>query len=538
MIDDPHNPSASDAAALERLEGAVLESETCYQAISELTSSYAYLTRLESDGRLVLEWVAGNFVQITGYTLEEIKELGGPIRLIHPADRSIGAKRTERLLSGQPNVSEFRIITKNGQTRWLRDYGRPIRDETRHRTIQIYGAAQDITDRKQSEEALRQSEERFRFAFEEGPLGMATLTSDGTIREVNHAMAQMLGYTRGELAGRSLVDIIHPDEVASSRAILRRIAEGLLPRYTREKRYMARDGRVVWGRVTSAPLYDHEGQLMCILTLIENITERKFSEQALRRAERLASIGTLAAGIAHEINNPLGAIMLSVDAVVMSEDQPSHDEVLAVALENIRASALRCGRIVKSVLQFARDDVARKVRGDLGEVARRSRDMVRSYAAKHQVLLHFEIADDLPEIEMNATEMGQVFINLVSNAIQASRPGGQVAVRIESVGDQIEIVFEDQGAGMTEDQIDRMFDPFFTSRADQGGTGLGLSITYGIIQQHQGTISVQSEPCKGTTVTVRLPLAAQKAAEPGAPTKMPHKKEAVSELIGRRPSKK
>ena len=178
------------------------ESEARYQAISELTSTYAYLTHLEPDGSLTLEWVTGDFVQITGYTLEEIKQLGGPIRLIHPSDQPVAVQRTERLLAGQPSVAEFRIVTKAGETRWLRDYGRPIRDEVRNRTVRIYGAAQDITDRKQAELALRQSEERFRVAFEEGPLGMATFAADGTLREANRALGQMLGYAPDELAGK------------------------------------------------------------------------------------------------------------------------------------------------------------------------------------------------------------------------------------------------------------------------------------------------------------------------------------------------
>jgi PAS domain S-box-containing protein len=517
MINDADGVSGLGVAAPRRVEDVVLELEARYQAISELTSTYAYLTRLEPDGNLVLEWVSGDFAQITGYALEEIKRLGGPIRLIHPADRSVAVKRTERLLSGQPNVAEFRIITKAGETRWLRDYGRPIRDEVLNRTARIYGAAQDITDRKQAELSLRQSEERFRLAFEEGPLGMVTLTLDGGIREVNHALARMIGSSPDELAGKSIAEITHPDDVATSMAILHRIVGGETSRHTWEKRYLAKDSRTLWGRVTTTALHDHDGNTMCALSMVENITERKQSEQALRRAERLASIGTLAAGIAHEINNPLGAIMLSVDAVIMSEDRPNRNEILEVALENIRASALRCGRIVKSVLQFAHDDASRKLPGDLGEVARRARDMARSYAAKRRVSLRLDVKDPLPPVEMNATEMGQVFINLLSNAIEASEPGDCVVVCVASRNDDVEILFQDQGAGMTEDQINRMFDPFYTSRSEQGGTGLGLSITYGIIEQHGGTIGVQSSQGKGTTITIRLPSAGQDRLRGDAP---------------------
>jgi signal transduction histidine kinase len=183
-------------------------------------------------------------------------------------------------------------------------------------------------------------------------------------------------------------------------ALLARAAAGHVSRDAHETRCRTMDGRDLWTSVTATVLHDHDGNLMCILAMFEDITERKQTERTLRRAERLAAIGTLAAGIAHEINNPLGAITLSVDAVVMSEDRPNREE-------NIRASALRCGRIVKSMLQFARDDVSRRSSGDLGDVARRARDMVRSFAARRQVPLRLEIDEAVPEIVMNATEMAR-----------------------------------------------------------------------------------------------------------------------------------
>ncbi|MBN1908358.1 MAG: PAS domain S-box protein [Pirellulales bacterium] len=502
-----------DVTDRELAEQALRESESRYRTISELTSTYAYSALLAPGGNLFPEWVTGDFVQITGYTLDEIKQLGGPIKLIHPADREVAVKRTECLLAGQPHISEFRIITKSGATRWLRDYGRPIRDDLEERTLRIFGAAQDITDRKQAEQALRESEERFRLVFEEGPLGMATLTPDGTLLQVNRALAQMLAFSPEEMVGKSLAELVHPDDAAGSAAVLRQLAHGDLPRHTWEKRCLTADGRVVWGRVTATVLHDHEGNMLCVLMMIEDITERKRTEEALRRAERLASIGTLAAGIAHEINNPLGAITLSVDAVTLAEEQADREEILRVALENIRASALRCGRIVKSVLQFARDEVSQKSLGDLADVVRRARDMARSFAKNQEVTLDLEIEDDLPPMVMNSTEIGQVVVSLLSNAVHASEPESQVVVRVTTADGAVQILVEDQGCGMTPEQVARVFDPFYTSRPERGGIGLGLSISYGIVRQHGGTIDVRSKPAEGTTVCVTLPLEAPMSVE-------------------------
>lgn len=498
---------AQDLFDYHHAEETLHESEARYRAISELTGAYAYSTRLEADGNLILEWVTGDFVQITGYPLEEIKKLGGPLTLIHPADRPIAARRTEQLLAGYPHVSEFRIITRSGATRWLRDHGRPVRDEQEKWTVRFYGTAQDITDRKQAEQALRESEERFRLAFEEGPLGMMVVNRQGAVLQVNRAMGLFLGHSPPELAGQTLETFLPQDEVLATNTVLRELISGSRERYCWENRYLHKDGAHLWGRTTATPLHDEDGQILCILVMVEDITNHKQTEEALRRAERLASIGTLAAGIAHEINNPLGAITLSVDAVALSSDQENHDEILELAMNNIRTSALRCGRIVKSVLQFARDEVSQKSESDLAEIVRRARDMARSFAGSKNIRLLLELDDDLPSVFVNPTEITQVCLNLISNAVHASKPGGSVIVRLRSSGRSMFLDVVDEGCGIAEEEIDRIFDPFFTTRTEEGGTGLGLSITYGIVKQHGGTIDVQSAPGRGTTVSITLPVA-------------------------------
>jgi signal transduction histidine kinase len=253
---------------------------------------------------------------------------------------------------------------------------------------------------------------------------------------------------------------------------------------------------------------DSSGRAVRLIGAATDITERKRAEDALRRAERLASIGTLAAGLAHEINNPLGAIVLSAEAATMATQQPDREEILAASLNNIQTAALRCGRIVRSVLHFARDEVSHKWPGDLADVARHVRDVTRRIAAEAGCAVRLEIGDGLPPVVFNPTEMEQVFINLICNAIEASKRGSEVLVRIESWADSVRVVVEDHGRGMGPDELRHLFDPFYTTRQDKGGTGLGLSITYGIIHEHGGTIDVQSEVGRGTTVEIVLPRAA------------------------------
>jgi two-component system NtrC family sensor kinase len=167
---------------------------------------------------------------------------------------------------------------------------------------------------------------------------------------------------------------------------------------------------------------------------------------------------------------------------------------------------MRCGRIVKSVLQFARDEVSQKWPAGMADLARQARDMSRKLAAERSVALRLEVEENCPDLVMNPTEMEQVLMNLIANAIQASSPGAEVIVRTVVVGCALQVTVEDQGRGMTKDELAHMFDPFFTSRVHEGGTGLGLSIAHGIVEDHGGTIDVQSTFGRGTCVTLVFPI--------------------------------
>ncbi|MBN1589900.1 MAG: PAS domain S-box protein, partial [Pirellulales bacterium] len=346
----------------------------------------------------------------------------------------------------------------------------------------------------------------FRLAFEDGPLGMIVLDRDGIVLQLNRAMGRFLGCAAGGLIGRGLERLSPREDAYAATVAIRQVISGDQERCCWENRYLHESGRQVWGRTTITPLHGEDGKILGILAMVEDITSRKHTEEALRRAERLASIGTLAAGIAHEINNPLGAITLSVDAIALSADQENREEILELATNNIRASALRCGRIVKSVLQFARDEFIRKTEGDLAEVVRRSRDMARSFAKKREIDLRLEIEEDLSPVVMNPTEMTQVCVNLLSNAIHASEPGSRVTVRLYSADRSVRLDVIDRGHGIPEEYRDHIFDPFFTTKPEESRTGLGLSITYGILKQHDGTIDVTSTPGEGTTVSISLPI--------------------------------
>jgi two-component system NtrC family sensor kinase len=187
------------------------------------------------------------------------------------------------------------------------------------------------------------------------------------------------------------------------------------------------------------------------------------------------------------------------------KDHPQRQAMLDDALQHIEAQTLRCGQIVKSVLQFARQEDLQRWRVDLREIAGRARDLLRKLANQRRVSVAISPRSGAVELTANPLEMEQVLVNLVSNAIQASAAGGSVNVGLEAEPETVRLTIADRGCGMAREQIERMFDPFYSTRQQEGGMGLGLSVAYGVIKKQGGTIDVRSAPGQGTTVTVLLP---------------------------------
>lgn len=225
-----------------------------------------------------------------------------------------------------------------------------------------------------------------------------------------------------------------------------------------------------------------------------------------RRAERLATLGTLAAGIAHEINNPLGLILIDTDEALESLHDPRAVEGL---LRQIRGNVQRCVAIVDHVLKFARARAAEKTAVCLTDVLRSALDFTRGYARRRGVTIATRWGEDLPAILASATDLEQVFVNLIHNAVQACARGGTVTVVAEAAGAGVCGRVSDNGCGMTAEQRMHAFDPFYTTRQSAGGTGLGLSTCHGIVTEHRGTLEIESRPGAGTTVTVTLPAAGE-----------------------------
>ena len=237
------------------------------------------------------------------------------------------------------------------------------------------------------------------------------------------------------------------------------------------------------------------------------LTERETAERQLRMAERLASIGTLAAGVAHEINNPLAAIVASAElAVVMRRDGAHQDEV-ETALTRIVDEAHRAADIVKGLLRFGRGELSERWPIDSSEVVRGLVSSPRLQTALGAAKVRTRLTRRPTRVVMNPTEFEQIVLNLIQNAVRAEAK--QVIVQTAVVDGHVRLVVRDDGRGIENGDLERIFDPFFTSHPNDGGTGLGLSVVHGIVTRCGGRIEVQSRPGRGTTFTVKLPSAMQ-----------------------------
>lgn len=357
---------------------------------------------------------------------------------------------------------------------------------------------------EEADRAMQITVDQFRVAFSESPLGMCIVDLQGRCLQANRVLCAMLGCSEDDVRGESLLELVRADLRRSVRGFARML-HGRTPSCTWQSRYLRADGQAVWMRITAAVVRNSQDRILLGLGMVEDITTQRHTEEALRRAERAHSIGTLAAGIAHEINNPIAAIALSAGAALRALESPEKRQILEDALQNIRQSAQRCGRIVQTILQFSRNPEGELRLADPIPSLRRAMDAVSGLAQRRRVSLETTVSADPPKMVMNATEIEHVLTNLLANAIQASLPGGRVELKMDVASDEVRLIVQDWGHGMTAEQLRHVFDPFFTTRQHEGGTGLGLSLAYSMVKHHGGRIDVRSEVGRGTTMAVVLP---------------------------------
>jgi PAS domain S-box-containing protein len=334
---------------------------------------------------------------------------------------------------------------------------------------------------------------------------------EGQIVLVNARTEVMFGYRRDELIGQSLERLL-PERVREAHA-KHRAGYFAEPRVRRMGRDLVLAGRRKDGtefpvEISLSHVQTEDGTLA--MAFVTDVTERVELQRAARQAERLAALGTLAAGIAHEINNPLGVISTRIELMLLEAESQPLPRSLVDDLVTVSKHAARVARIAQGLLSFSRQSSAEFALVDVNRVVEDSIMLARGQMEKSGIAMRAALAPALPPVRGNASALGQVLLNLLTNARDASPEGGAITIETATAGDgsaAVDIAVADRGHGMDPETLARIFDPFYTTKPT--GTGLGLSIAYGIVRDHGGTITADSAPGRGTRFVIRLPQAAQ-----------------------------
>ncbi len=456
-------------------------------------------------------------IRISGMTRETFGETSAAFfALVHPDDRrALRAMQIKNLAGPGTFELEYRIIRPDGALRVLYDRGEVTLWEN-GKPVHATGMVMDITERRQAEEALRSSEERWRSVFDNSAVGIALAGTPGVFMATNRAFQEMVGYTDEELRSMTSMDITLEEDRPAHMALTAELWAGKLQRFQLEKRYRRKDGKLIWVRVTISPLPGTGAAPRLAVGIVEDITGHRSLEEQLRQSQKLEAVGRLAGGVAHDFNNMLGVILGHCARLERELSLEQRQE----SVEQIRQAATRSANLTRQLLAFSSKQILLPRILDLNATLGELTTMLGRLLGD-DVELVVRLGPELGLVKADPGQIEQVVINLAVNARDAMPRGGQLVIATSNVelhssqadhppvvaGPYVMLSMSDTGGGIAPEVINNIFEPFFTTKEQGKGTGLGLSTVYGIANQSGGHIRVQSEPGKGTTFRIYLPQA-------------------------------
>jgi two-component system NtrC family sensor kinase len=485
---------ARDVSALRR-------NETRFTELFETLQEGIYIATPE--GRILD--VNPAMVRMLGYeSKEELLKRQVPEILVDPAERKILKEQAE--LSPIVQGREITLLRKDGSSIVCLNSAAAVRDNS-GKVVRYQGAVVDITERREIERKLHQQQEFARRLVDNFPDLILVLDTASRYTFVSPRCFEVLGYTLEEAKTMEFGGRTHPEDLSAGLSVYQDILSGKQTFASLELRVRHKQGD--WRRIlfNFSPLSDEKGNIEGVVLSGRDVTDIKRLQEQLIQAEKLAAMGQMLAGVAHELNNPLTAVLGVTE--LLRERVPG-DESTKRQLELTHRQARRAARIVQNLLEFSRPASPQKKSLDVNNLIERTLQLHEHSLRRNAIEVDFSPQADFPGVIGDANQLIQVFLNLVTNAEQAIREvreSGRLQIRLSRTGNRVSVAFQDDGIGIRPEALPRIFDPFYTTKRPGGGTGLGLSICMSIIREHGGTIEAESLPAGGSAFTVYLPLA-------------------------------
>ena len=489
-----------DITERKRAEDLLQESQR--QLTTLIGNLPGYVYRCRNDRGWIFEYLSDGVSDLTGYTMEEylVQRTIAYGTTTHPGDRErVRQDVLAALEQHRPFELTYRILTKAGEVKWVWERGEGIYAQDGALSY-LEGFITDVTERKRAEHLLRQSEERYRRLIAVSPYAILVDRGDHIIFANDQAIKLFGAVKAEEVLEKSPMDLFHADDHDVVRERIRELFEGTAQGPMLEGTIVTLGGKAVDVEVSGARFVDEEGP--AILIMLRDVSERKRLQDQLRRTERVAELGTLASGMAHEIGTPMNVILGRAEYLM---DRVT-EEPIKRGLRTIITQVERITKVMNQLLSFARRKAPQRIPLDLRTVIEDGMEMFQERLASNQIRIKMEMAEPCPMVLADADQMSQVLLNLVMNALHAMPEGGTLRVGLELERPMVKLTIVDTGHGIPPEAIGNIYDPFFTTKEFGKGTGLGLTVVKGIIEEHQGTIVVESEEGKGTRFTVLLPM--------------------------------
>lgn len=511
--------SFRDITDRKRTELALRESEGKFRFLAEKMVDIVWTF----DRNFQTTYVSPSIENVLGFTLEERKQQSLEEMITPESLQKVQGMFLEELQRDKQNTAdpdrsikiEVEYFRKDGSTVWMENIVKAIRDP-HGALIGIHGVSRDITERKQAEEALIESESKFRNLFDLSPQAIAlTELKTGRLVDINNKFCELTKYSKEEILGLSTTEVGFYPEADRSTFLKEFQASGEVNAMKME--FKAKDNSVLHA-LMFARIIQISG-VSFIMTIFHDVTEQKLLEAQLQQAQKMEAIGRLAGGIAHDFNNILGIIIGNTELAL--DDVPKWNSAHS-NLEEIKTASLRAKDIVRSLLSFSRktDQELKPIK--IVPITKNALKFLRSTIPTTIDIRQNILATD-ETILADPTQINQLLMNLCINACHAmEQKGGVIEISMESIildeesvksypelneGHYFKITVSDTGPGLDPEIIDQIFDPYFTTKEVGKGSGLGLALVHGIVKNHNGAISVTSEAGKGSTFTVFFPLA-------------------------------